>query len=437
MARRGDNLAEYFSGLFGGTAGNEPVSPGGGSSFTEKQPGYTIPDTGAVNLGTSAYSPADIAAQNKQYGGASGGQSVEDWLRQYQAGNSATEGIGRTLTGLQGAGYNASPYMYGNTPSGNELSINGQKTKILSENGGGTPSWYTGGNDSGPSGGGGGYTGGQGGMGFADPAYQQLLDLANRRIGQLGQPTSFPQFDQYLAALNANQAQARQRAQDFAGQLTSRIGELQQPLLSGADSARIRAQYQNQTQAERDRALQSNADRLGNRGFAPTSGLLEGSNRATNQAYDARTGNIDATLANQAIAADEQRRNMGTRLQQLAYQALQGGDLGALQSAASAADLENQRFGIDQARQREMLSTAGIPVELSNQGLQNALSTLGSGGSPNSALSGLFGALGLAQQQQGLDTANTAGLFGGIGALLPTLLKYLVPQQGVGNVPTG
>lgn len=46
---------------------------------------------------------------------------------------------------------NVSRFMYGSTPSGNELSINGQKFKVLSAENSGNPQWYFGGEDGGGS----------------------------------------------------------------------------------------------------------------------------------------------------------------------------------------------------------------------------------------------------------------------------------------------
>src|SRR6185436_21017785 len=58
--------------------------------------------------------PEGLAAINKQYGGAQGGQSAQSWLEQYQNGNNASEGLDRTLQGLKASGYYAANFMYGN-----------------------------------------------------------------------------------------------------------------------------------------------------------------------------------------------------------------------------------------------------------------------------------------------------------------------------------
>jgi hypothetical protein len=147
----------------GGEDRGYPWDDRGNSGFNVSQPEtpQPKPDAGAMQYipstpvnpetGFAWNSKEDLAATNKKYGGAAGGQTVEDWLKQYQVGNQATEGLDRTLQGLQASGYKASPYMYGTTPSGNELSINGQKTKLIAGEGS-NRTWYDGGNDSGPGG---------------------------------------------------------------------------------------------------------------------------------------------------------------------------------------------------------------------------------------------------------------------------------------------
>jgi hypothetical protein len=64
---------------------------------------------------------------------------------------SPTEGPTGILNAMKQAGFNVAPYMYGQTPSGNEISLNGSKYKVISGENGPNPGWYTAGmNDSAP-----------------------------------------------------------------------------------------------------------------------------------------------------------------------------------------------------------------------------------------------------------------------------------------------
>lgn len=74
------------------------------------------------------------------------------FIRQWQQSHPASEGIGPLADALRAAGFDIGRFMYGNTPSNNELTINGQKFKVLSGENSGSPSWYFGGDDGGGSG---------------------------------------------------------------------------------------------------------------------------------------------------------------------------------------------------------------------------------------------------------------------------------------------
>jgi hypothetical protein len=81
-------------------------------------------------------------------------QDPLEFIRNWQRTHPASEGIGPLADALRAAGLNVPRYMYGNTPSNNELVVNGQKFKVLgAEDSPTTAFWYMGGNDSPPPGG--------------------------------------------------------------------------------------------------------------------------------------------------------------------------------------------------------------------------------------------------------------------------------------------
>lgn len=247
--------------------------------------------------------------------------------------------------------------------------------------------------------------------GFADPAYQGLMDLVTQRLKNLSQPQQFPQLDSYMSMLRGNQDTARARAQTFADQMTSRIGQLQAPLLTDANVANQRALASNSTLAARDATLKNQRERRFAQGFEPTSGLLAGDERAINENASNAQANIDAQLQRSSIAQDEQRRNQASTLQGLVAQALQGGDVSALQSAAQMSDLENQVYNIGEQRQRESLTTGNIPVDLTNMGFSNANNAAGARTDPMASIMQLLGlANGQQQQQQAGQNSNMSAL---------------------------
>jgi hypothetical protein len=78
-------------------------------------------------------------------GGAPGGTDpkIAAFIRDWQASHSVSEGIAPLAAGLQAAGFsNVGRYMYGDVPSDNELSIGGQKYKVLGAEKTANAYWY-------------------------------------------------------------------------------------------------------------------------------------------------------------------------------------------------------------------------------------------------------------------------------------------------------
>lgn len=71
-----------------------------------------------------------------------GKPGAEQFIAQYQASHPVSEGVQPLYQALKAAGYNVSPYMYGNTPSNNEITLNGQKWKLLGGEGSPAAYWY-------------------------------------------------------------------------------------------------------------------------------------------------------------------------------------------------------------------------------------------------------------------------------------------------------
>lgn len=257
--------------------------------------------------------------------------------------------------------------------------------------------------------------------GFADPAYQSLMDLVNKRLGQLQTPQSFPQLDTLMSQLQGNQAVAKQRAQTFADQLGTRVGQLQQPLLSDANVVQQRALASNATLGQRDALLARSRADLAARGIDPnTSGLAFDRENQIGRNYSDAQANIDARLQQGNIATDENRRNLATNLQGLATQALQGGDLTALNNQSEMAQLENKLFNINQGQANQTLSVGQIPVDLTNQGFNNSLAAANSSQNPLTALLSLAG---LGNSQQGLQQAGQNSNMSALAWLMQTLFK--------------
>lgn len=257
--------------------------------------------------------------------------------------------------------------------------------------------------------------------GFADPAYQSLLDLVNKRLGQLQTPVSFPSLDAYMKQLADQQAVTKQRAQTFADQLGTRVGQLQQPLMTDANVVQQRALASNATLAQRDALLERSRADLAARGVDPrTSGLAFDRENQIGHNYSDAQANIDAKLQQGNIQTDEQRRNLATNLQGLAMQALQGGDLSALQNQSQMAELENSLFNLNENRANQTLAVGQIPVDLTNQGFSNSLAASNSMQNPLAAILQLAS---LGNSQQGLQQAGQNSNMSTLAWLMQMLFK--------------
>lgn len=136
--------------------------------------------TGNSSGNTGIVDPTQTAGQTPQQVPGTPTGTPEAFIAQYQQTHPQAD-LNGLLAALKAAGYqNVDHFMYGSTPSGNELSINGQKYKVVSGENSGSPSWYTAGTNDLPGGGSapaGGTLGSLGAGGFdpSDPSYQFRL----------------------------------------------------------------------------------------------------------------------------------------------------------------------------------------------------------------------------------------------------------------------
>jgi hypothetical protein len=358
---------------------------------------YGLIPSGDINpeTGFRWNSAEDLRELNKRYGGASGGQPVEDWLKQYQHGNQASEGLDRTLQGLTAAGYAAAPYMYGSTPSGNELTIDGQKRKIISENGG-NPEWYDWGSiDNGGGGGGGGGSNlpwqspnaYPGGSIFDDPATTDFMKLLMSRVNALNQPYTPPS----LAPLT-----------DY---LKSYFQRLQGPAYTPQQLDLLQTQSLDPLSRERDSYRQRILDNASRRGLDPQSGIVQKMlSDADNQFEQIRT-KTQAGFAAKAVDLDR-------------INAQQAASVGQL-----LANIEQANFNANENRANQALDISKMVPDLARQRMLDANTILsGNQIDPTSLLR-------LQQGQDQFDSAQTQNYLLGLGQLLP----YLLEAFGIGK----
>lgn len=196
----------------------------------------------------------------------------------------------------------------------------------------------------------------------------------------------------------AYSAAARERAAALAKILRDRAAQLNQPAYTSGDEAVIRAKAFDQLERRRQETLKNGRESVYARGFAPTSGLVQDTQNKTNQTFEgARTG-IESNLLQSSLDENNRRKDQAVQLEQLATQALNGGDLSAIQALSGPLGLMNTRQ-----------QTAGSLLNNSNSQSMNAILQI----------------LAMLQQNQGANNGQAGSQAAGYGALIPILLQAL------------
>jgi hypothetical protein len=263
-----------------------------------------------------------------------------------------------------------------------------------------------------------------GGSNFADPNSAYLEALAKYRAGMLTSPITSPYLDNLLKQLTDQQAVTKQRAADLATTLKGRAADLNQYPYTAGDEAVMKTKAVDSLERRRQQTLKNARESVYARGFAPTSGLAQDAENQVNTSYDQQRGGIESTLLNNAISESQRRKDEATQLEMLASQALQGGDVSAIQNQASAADLETQLRNEMDKRSLEAMQSAAVPIDLADKNAQTALGILG-GTQGTNPLTALLPLLTIASQSAGVTNSNTGNILGGLGALIPLILPFL------------
>lgn len=116
--------------------------------------------------------------------------TAQQFITNWQQTHPASEGIGPLADALKAAGFNVPRFMYGQTPSNNELVVDGQRFKVLgAEDSPQTAFWYTG-QESGAATGASPSAATTPLAGASSPFQQQLRAILMQRLGQAGQPVN-------------------------------------------------------------------------------------------------------------------------------------------------------------------------------------------------------------------------------------------------------
>jgi hypothetical protein len=180
-----DRIARFFIGASGGK-----YTP---TQYDVSQWGTNVDDNylGHINQTINAWWPQYAASQTPAKP-TPPTLSAADFIKQYQGAHPVSEGVNPLLDAMKAAGYNVSPYMYGQTASHNEITLDGQKYKVIGAEDSPGAYWYQAGMT---DGGGGSTTASGNGMGYDDPSAQIYLQQLASRLNQLNTPQHDPWED--------------------------------------------------------------------------------------------------------------------------------------------------------------------------------------------------------------------------------------------------
>lgn len=194
---------------------------------------------------------------------------------------------------------------------------------------------------------------------------------------------------------------SRQRAQGLADTYRNRAKELRDtPAYSAQDEAALQAKAYDQLERRRQETLKNKREQVYARGFAPTSGLVQGAEGDVNTAFEqARTG-IASDILRAQLDETNRRKDAATQLEALATEALNGGDLAAIQAT-------------------------GLPLQLMNTRQNSALNlyNASNGNSISSLLSLLLNSAGNNQQTNQQNSQNNAAGYGALLNLISGLFR--------------
>jgi hypothetical protein len=331
--------------------------------------------------------------------------SAQQFISQYQQSHAANQGIGGLADALAQNGYsNATRYMYGNTPSNNELSLDGQKFKVMSGENGSNPAWFAAGTDD-----------GGGAMSAPQGAWQQYTagQLPNQKLGEAGgyayNKTAMPSYQAgqlstqglpaYMAAQMAQYQQPGQ-AQGLNDSMSGLMAQLMANPNSMSDQGVAQLKEQQKEQAL---SMQQQLQAQGGQQAASLGTYGSGQQLANDQRF--REGTMNSVLSgNRAI---DLQKMMQDRTDQLGVLNAGQGLTNSLTNQAQGnygATLQGQGAQANQNLQQQQSQAAQVQFDLQRQMNQEGLNQSQAGSQQNATNYGFqvqqADAASQAQQQQ-------------------------------------
>lgn len=303
--------------------------------------------------------------------------------------NPSANALDNLMNAYAAYGYKVDRPTYNGVPSGNELTVNGQKLKFtVGDVGQPGTSWYDWGSNDQNGGGGGGGGGGYSNQGiFDDPATAQWLQLLMSRVNALNQPYQPPSL------------------QPLTDYLKSYFEKQQGPAYTPQQLDLLQTQSLDPLSRERDAYRQRILENAAARGLDPKSGIVQKMISDADNKFEQIRTQTQAGFASKAVDLDR---------------------INAQQAAAVGqmlANIEQANFNQNEQRANQALGYAQQVPDLARQRMLDANTILsGSQLSPTQLLE-------TQMNYDRIDQQNQAAWLSGLAQLIPSLLQLYTGRK--------
>lgn len=250
------------------------------------------------------------------------------------------------------------------------------------------------------AGGGGGGTSGGGGMdasgiasllssSFSDPDTRRLLDFINQRLGALTAPVPSGSFDAFTSTARDLATRLREPWQNPHSQQTTDtlmriLSEVSGDPFTSGEWAALRANASDELTKSRDQDIRTTIARMAALGHGKGSGTIAESLRDVESGYQSNRAANDRALQIAAIEQKNRNRDTAATVSQILRQIpMEDQRFGETRESTAVAMLnaivqaEAQRRAETEGRMSTATTLMGVPVQLGDQRLQQALQVLG------------------------------------------------------------
>ena len=242
---------------------------------------------------------------------------------------------------------------------------------------------------------------------FSDPLTKQYEQLLQAQLSLYQQQQAAMQ--QAAAAAESRRASTGDAVKRLEEYVNQRVGKLQGPAYTGTEAEVLRTQFLDPLERDRDAARKRALEQISARGLTPESGVSAQLMQEVDKAFNEYRTRGQGAIATRQI--EEQRSREQEAQELLKYLAM-------LPDAVARGDLDFVAYVQSLIAQpgQQGLTVGKLAADLPTERLNDALRTLGVGGSGGNTSAQLLQLLAQQQQQRQYQNALNANAWGSIGS---------------------